>query len=1331
MIRWLHISDIHLNSRNFSSDILRNELPSFLEHEGLKCDYVFCTGDIRSANVMPNAFTDEMANYLKAICEVTDVPMDKLFIVPGNHDVDIFVDGRNEAILRMLPNEGYYCPKFGHIDGDDIALIIRGREQFVEFLSKFYEDDRLGLYRNVDTPHFNIETPDFNILHVDSTIAYTISGKATDLVLGLESLYAVIRNLNKQKPTILLTHYPFTSLLQDEKKYLSTVLQKNGIKLWLAGHEHDHNLQRLKYLDSLQAGELHIENNANATILIGEYDPLTYDCSVCAYTWFPEGWAKYPIIDLEGTQLATYKFQLKPIGVEGISKELAAARKANAHFSYRLPAKLERTLIPMLRSDNGESSLRELLVSSWNTSSPHIVLLADGGMGKTTMLLDFCISAKIPVLYISAEQLASLGMEIMQYCAKCMYEGDIDLLEKCLTTKHRIPTLTILVDGLNEVDGVSEQGFIKEIQQLCFLNGVQMLISSRSDFTVRYRLPSFQEVVLCGLSEKNIKGFFSEDEWADIVQSEVLMRLLCNPMMVTIYKEICSVVNDFLEVSFLDWIFPITCEADLFHDYYVAQHALLMGRENVEGRKVLLAQVCLDELLPSIAYAYESSFKMNMGDNEFRQILNNVLAKVETNEDKANSICEYYREASTLSVNSFLVIDFLTHEMRLLYREQGMTAFPHQMYRDYLSAKYIIRRTSNEQDILSLWNSRELPFSIIANIRQMGGFYWKNTARRIHQAAIGKTEVEILTQNLFDTFPSTGKDNVADYSKMDLRGVTLPNNPMLPTSVSLEDSFVDEVSLGISLGTPICHRNLCLSPDKEFLATWADNKIYIFFLQNPSAPYVFDFVKKVNKMLFLDKRLFVLSGKLFIFSNKDEWTYSGEIGRDDGICRNLKSIIVAGDELHLYYPNREEIYDLAYFKRISIIDGKKKCLRAVDGIDITSISKFEMHVFESNLGEIDRVGDENLHVISYADGRLVLGHANDVVAVLARGKTKLKDAAISGDGSRAVTLSYKVFNGRRRVQLWNLDEGIKLAELSCPSAVDTIHLSETGGWMLGEMTQATWVYDVKSHSERVFDEYFLSSHRGKILFKDDCVIRKKYSGDVCLYNLHTGEESNLNSPIPDPSLVCFLRDGSIAAVDSTGKTAKLRSFRDGSILTFSGEGASIDSISSFKEQPFISVVLSNGKIDIYHTGNGHILRHLNMPSSNSMMVVHPQKTIIAESDGRRTLKTHYFFEREMYGQKRGWWKEHPYNGKHSLIDGEILDIGFNVHNNQLVAILSNGRLLFCTDDWTDFRYSFNIITAFDVSAYDFAHVKCSEVLKDTLRRNGAFLSNEMVSFYKY
>lgn len=493
MIRWLHISDLHLNDCNFSSARLRDELPSFLRNKRMKCDYVFCTGDIRSANVRPNSFTEDMADYMRNICHAVGVPIERLFIVPGNHDVNIFAEGREDAIKHIVPYDGYYKPDIGHIDTVDLEKLQSGKEDFVDFLSELYDTDRLGLYKDYNNPHFSIETPNFNVLHVDSTLVYSQSGKATDLLVGLEKLYTVVRKLNQEKPTILLTHYPITSLLQDERKLLSNVLQKNNVRLWLAGHEHDHNLQKMKYLDSLQSGELHYETDANATILIGEYDSENYQCRVCAYTWFPEGWAEYPIIDLDGEEVGVYEFQLKPVGIEGHSKELIACQKANSYFYNRMPDKVERNLIPKIHSEGTYETISTLLSMAWNTNCPHIVLLADGGMGKTTMLLDYCKTTNTPTLYVSAEQLASMGMDLIKYCARCVFKGDIDLLEKCLTQKHRQPTLTIFIDGMNEVDGNSERKFIQEIQRLSFLDGVQILISSRSDFTVRYSLPTFRK----------------------------------------------------------------------------------------------------------------------------------------------------------------------------------------------------------------------------------------------------------------------------------------------------------------------------------------------------------------------------------------------------------------------------------------------------------------------------------------------------------------------------------------------------------------------------------------------------------------------------------------------------------------------------------------------------------------------------------------------------------------------------------------------------------------------------------------------------------------------
>ena len=49
MINWLHISDLHLGSGGTITNMMRDELPIYLKRLGVKCDYVFCTGDIRTA----------------------------------------------------------------------------------------------------------------------------------------------------------------------------------------------------------------------------------------------------------------------------------------------------------------------------------------------------------------------------------------------------------------------------------------------------------------------------------------------------------------------------------------------------------------------------------------------------------------------------------------------------------------------------------------------------------------------------------------------------------------------------------------------------------------------------------------------------------------------------------------------------------------------------------------------------------------------------------------------------------------------------------------------------------------------------------------------------------------------------------------------------------------------------------------------------------------------------------------------------------------------------------------------------------------------------------
>lgn len=611
MIRWLHISDLHFNSDDMSTISLREELPTYLKRNNIKCDYVFCTGDIRTANAYPNHFTDEAAEYIVDICQAVGVDSDRLFIVPGNHDVDRDAVGRDESVKKIcFQRKGEYDPKYGKIADEDLRVIHLGQTEFRAFLSKVYitHPDRVSKYCDPLVPHFNIETKDFNILHIDSTLTYTKNQEAVDLILGTKLLQNALATLNPEKPTILLSHYPFTALLQDEKKYVRELLYRKGVRLWLAGHEHDHMVHPVDYFDSVQAGELRMEERSNATVLIGEYDEQIYTGHVKAYTWFTEGWAKYPIIWHDGRNEDQYNFQLKLPGDDGLSREAAKAKQTNQEYLNRISIIDE--LIPSI--DGGSCpELNSLLESIWNSSTPHLILLADGGMGKTTMLLKLSRDSKVTTLYIPVEKLEAIGISIKNYCARVLFDGDVPKFEEFASLKYANPNLILLVDGLNEVNARAERQFINELKGLNLLSGIQVVVTSRSDFTVRYSMTGYRVGHLEPLNDKNIEAIFSLEEWAGIKDTVTLHRLLSNPMMVTMYKEISPIIRQYETEESLHWVLPIKNATDLLKNYYEAQIAVLLHRSGVDGQKAQLAYQAVFDVLPAIAYEYEITNSLN------------------------------------------------------------------------------------------------------------------------------------------------------------------------------------------------------------------------------------------------------------------------------------------------------------------------------------------------------------------------------------------------------------------------------------------------------------------------------------------------------------------------------------------------------------------------------------------------------------------------------------------------------------------------------------------------------------------------------------------------
>ena len=121
------------------------------------------------------------------------------------------------------------------------------------------------------------------------------------------------------------------------------------------------------------------------------------------------------------------------------------------------------------------------------------------------------------------------------------------------------------------------------------------------------------------------------------------------------------------------------------------------------------------------------------------------------------------------------------------------------------------------------------------------------------------------------------------------------------------------------------------------------------------------------------------------------------------------------------------------------------------------------------------------------------------------------------------------------------------------------------------------------------------------------------------------------------------------------------------------------------------------------------------------MVVSPENTVIACSNGQKSLQTFNYYEKIVRGKKMGWWYSNPYSSQDPAIKGDVLDMAFNTENKELAVILSNGQIMFCHEKYCRFHSAVDIITNFNVDMYDFRGCICSESIKNQIRQNGGLI----------
>lgn len=251
---WLHLSDLHscvaLAGRNIDQVLitLTEDLHGLRDAHGLSPDLIFFTGDAAHGQIGTEGSKklsvqfDDALRFLESVRTACNLEKDRMFLVPGNHDIDR---------SRVAASETFW------LDNQSSAKAIGAclREGGVQW-QRFME--RLEAYREFLTKagyHHLLKRPDHLIYATELTLAGVKLG-----IAGLNSAWSCCRNgerghlwlggewqivelatdleLAKVNLRIGLMHHPSSWIVEHEDPPLRRRLEEQ-FDILLSGHEHD------------------------------------------------------------------------------------------------------------------------------------------------------------------------------------------------------------------------------------------------------------------------------------------------------------------------------------------------------------------------------------------------------------------------------------------------------------------------------------------------------------------------------------------------------------------------------------------------------------------------------------------------------------------------------------------------------------------------------------------------------------------------------------------------------------------------------------------------------------------------------------------------------------------------------------------------------------------------------------------------------------------------------------------------------------------------------------------------------------------------------------
>lgn len=233
MIRWLHISDLHIKNKADWNNF-RKELFKKCTEIG-EINLVIVTGDFHDFACGANF---EMAKcFLRELVKKLELDISKdLFLIPGNHDGVISITDKKLYISAAQSNPL-------DMDRTWIDKLVESFQAYELFVKELIPDYPAEHPAEV---HSRIWRNKVNLIHCNTALVADGNVK-TNQILDVDKLSLL--DFSEDCPNIILAHNNFEDLNNDIQNSVKDVIRNNSVRAYLCGDRHIEIVKQITYED--------------------------------------------------------------------------------------------------------------------------------------------------------------------------------------------------------------------------------------------------------------------------------------------------------------------------------------------------------------------------------------------------------------------------------------------------------------------------------------------------------------------------------------------------------------------------------------------------------------------------------------------------------------------------------------------------------------------------------------------------------------------------------------------------------------------------------------------------------------------------------------------------------------------------------------------------------------------------------------------------------------------------------------------------------------------------------------------------------------------------